>query len=93
MAGLNEESVVEAHGLSYSFLCAARSLMLSTGSFAEAECLECKQQYTKEEIKPRIELGQVVYCDEKGCEGNKAALVRLLLYLIRRLTDDTTVGR
>lgn len=54
-----------------------------TGSFAEAECLECKQQYTKEEIKPQIELGQVVYCDEKGCEGNKAALVRHSFALVR----------
>ncbi|KAL8278103.1 hypothetical protein RQP46_009563 [Phenoliferia psychrophenolica] len=59
IAGLDDESVIEAHG-----------------SFAEAECLECKRQYTKEAIKPQIELGQVVRCENPKCKGVKGALVK-----------------
>ncbi|ORY92642.1 DHS-like NAD/FAD-binding domain-containing protein [Leucosporidium creatinivorum] len=46
------------------------------GSFAEAECLECKKVYTKESIKPQIERGEVVYCTEPYCQGNDGALVK-----------------
>ncbi|GAA5916564.1 hypothetical protein JCM6882_002542 [Rhodosporidiobolus microsporus] len=46
------------------------------GSFAEAECLNCRRTYTQEEIKPRILSGEVVRCREKRCEGNREALVK-----------------
>ncbi|KAM0750259.1 NAD-dependent deacetylase sirtuin-2 [Meredithblackwellia eburnea MCA 4105] len=46
------------------------------GSFASAECLNCHKDYTKEEIKPEIEEGKVVYCKEKKCSGVKGALVK-----------------
>ncbi|GAA5851343.1 hypothetical protein JCM8547_004213 [Rhodosporidiobolus lusitaniae] len=46
------------------------------GSFAEAECLNCKKRYTQNEIKPRILSGEVVRCEEKGCKGKKEALIK-----------------
>ncbi|GAA5824192.1 hypothetical protein JCM11251_001561 [Rhodosporidiobolus azoricus] len=46
------------------------------GSFAEAECLRCRRNYTKEEIKPRILAGEVVRCKEKGCDGRREALIK-----------------
>lgn len=64
-----------------------------TGSFAEAECLECKKVYTKESIKPQIERGEVVYCTEPYCQGNDGALVgQLTLHLIaHELTSITAL--
>ncbi|BGP16084.1 Sir2 histone deacetylase Hst2 [Rhodosporidiobolus nylandii] len=46
------------------------------GSFASAECLNCRKGYTAEEIKERIMEGEVVRCEEKGCIGKKGALIK-----------------
>lgn len=59
IAGLSEESIIEAHG-----------------SFGSAECLNCKAIYTTDEIRPRIQLGEVVRCVKKGCVDKKSALIK-----------------
>lgn len=72
--------MIEAHGAYLDRVsCPANcrsDLPIRTGSFAEAECLECKRQYTKEAIKPQIERGKIVRCDEPKCKGVPGALVR-----------------
>ncbi|SCV74328.1 BQ2448_6760 [Microbotryum intermedium] len=51
-------------------------LIEAHGSFETAQCLACREEYSKESIKPQIEKGEVVYCSSERCKGNKKAFVK-----------------
>ena len=46
------------------------------GSFATATCLKCRSTTTAEELKPRIDLGEVVRCNKASCKGKQDALIK-----------------
>jgi len=46
------------------------------GSFATATCLICKSTTSAIDLKPRIDLGEVVRCDKPSCKGRANALVK-----------------
>lgn len=76
LAGLKDELLVEAHGVSASPMPKDPLTPPFSGSFATATCLSCRKKFDKDDIKPRVLRGEVVRHDEGKCKGNKRALIK-----------------
>lgn len=46
------------------------------GSFATAHCLNCRQEYQAEELRPRIAKGEVIRCDKPACKKTMKGLIK-----------------
>ena len=46
------------------------------GSFATAKCLHCNKKYSADDIRDRVDAGEIVRCKEKKCDGVSDALIK-----------------
>jgi NAD-dependent SIR2 family protein deacetylase len=51
-------------------------LVEAHGSFATAHCLNCRQEYRAEELRPRIAKGEILRCDKPSCKKSMKGLIK-----------------
>lgn len=43
------------------------------GSFANAHCLSCRDSHSADDLRPKIDKGEVVRCEREKCKGKANA--------------------